>query len=269
MKHMTTDWEDWKGRDYVSELERSVARELDEAGVSFVYEQQVVLADGTSPKYLPDFTIIEAPQALRLPEYVEVKPQSFLYELRDLLGVTRMHGERFREDISVDGGKTTSQHLEKYADPKSSIWELFKPKRLAEVTNRSVLVVGNVQGTNSLSVLMRSDSIVFSREHPFVNSTGEQRKAERIAANERWRAQEAERQQQRQRDALTYAAATQKRTSEIAAWAAQPRKAAKFDGVCSACNQKRSKDHLSVVILSSLGGYGLLCVGCRSLVPSR
>ena len=81
---MTTDWEDWKGRDYVSELERSVARELDEAGVLFVYEQQVVLNDGTSPKYLPDFTIIEAPQALRLPEYVEVKPQSFLYVYRRL-----------------------------------------------------------------------------------------------------------------------------------------------------------------------------------------
>jgi len=269
VKYMTTDWEDWKGRDYVSELERSVARELDEAGVSFVYEQQVVLSDGTSPKYLPDFTIIEAPQALRLPEYVEVKPQSFLYELRDLLGVTRMHGERFREAVSVNGGKTTSQHLEKYADPKSSIWELFKPKRLAEVTNRSVLVVGSVQGTNSLSVLMRSDSIVFSREHPFVNSTGERRKAERIAANERWRAQEADRQQQRQRDALAHAAAAQKKTAEIAAWAAQPRKAAKFDGVCSACSQRRSKDHLSVVVLSSLDGYGLLCVACRNLVACR
>lgn len=182
-----------------SQLEVSVARELDERGVSWEYERPVRLENGLSPRYLPDFTINAANASLKLSKWVECKPQNFLYALRDLLGVTRTHGDRFSGEVVCEN--ISSEHLKSLF-----VEELWKPKRLAELTGESVLVVGTVGAISSLSIEMRKTAICFSRCHPFVNWLGIEKAKERerrrqqneIEAAERRRQWEIE-QQQRQR----------------------------------------------------------------------
>lgn len=170
-----------------SHLEVLVAQELDEHGVNWDYERPVVLPGGPQVRYLPDFTINSAEPVLQLPRWVEAKPQQFLYDLRDVLGVTRRHGERFSGEI--DREDATSEDLRNML-----VQELWKPKRLAELTGESVLVVGTVGGTASLSIEMRADSIRFSREHPFVNWLGIEKAKERERKRLQWEAEIAERQ---------------------------------------------------------------------------
>jgi hypothetical protein len=170
-----------------SHLEVLVARELDEHGVNWDYERPVVLPGGPQVRYLPDFTIDSADLALQLPRWVEAKPQQFLYDLRDALGVTRRHGERFSGEIRHEN--VTSKDLQNLL-----IQELWKPKRLAELTGESVLIVGTVGGTSSLSIEMCADSIRFSRQHPFVNWLGLQKAKERELKRLQWEAEAAERQ---------------------------------------------------------------------------
>lgn len=178
-----------------------VARELDEHGVQWQYEQRVVLPDGRSPRYLPDFLIEEASPELQLPQWVECKPQDFLYALRDLLGVTRKHGDRFSGEVICEG--VTSETLRGLL-----VDELWKPKMLAELTGKCVLLVGTVGAVASLSIEMRPDSVCFSREHPFVNWIGIQRAKERERKRLQWEAEAAERQrlwrleQDRRREAI-------------------------------------------------------------------
>lgn len=170
-----------------SHLEIMVARELDEHSVRWQYEQRVVLPDGRSPRYLPDFLIETANPELRLPQWVECKPQNFLYALRDLLGVTRKYGDRFAGEVTCEG--VSSETLRGLL-----VEELWKPKMLAELTGESVLVVGTVGAVASLSIEMRPDRVCFSREHPFVNWVGIQRAKEREQKRLQWEAEAAERQ---------------------------------------------------------------------------
>ena len=170
-----------------SHLEVLVAQELDEHGVNWDYERFVVLPDGPQVRYLPDFTINNANLALQLPQWVEAKPQQFLYDLRDVLGVTRRHGERFSGEIRHEN--VTAKNLQDLL-----VQELWKPKRLAELTGKSVLIVGTVGGTSSLSIEMFPDSIQFSRQHPFVNWLGIQKAKERERKRLEFEAEAAERQ---------------------------------------------------------------------------
>jgi len=170
-----------------SHLEVLVAQELDEHGVNWEYERPVVLPSGPQVRYLPDFTINSADHALELPRWVEAKPQQFLYDLRDALGVTRRHGERFSGEVRHDN--VTSRDLQNLL-----VQELWKPKRLAELTGQSVLVLGTVGGTSCLSIEMCADSIRFSRQHPFVNWLGIQKAKERELKRLQWGAEAAERQ---------------------------------------------------------------------------
>lgn len=172
------------GISFRSRLEAEIAAELDAHEVKWTFEQPVILESGRQIRYLPDFTIHDAPEELELPAWVEGKPQQFLYDLRDTLGVTRRVGEYFTEDVVVEGtdaDELTRLHIE----------ELWKPKLLAELSGSAVLVVGGVGGTNKLSVEMRADSIVFSRTHKFVNWRGHQRTIERAAQRAKW-AEQAE-----------------------------------------------------------------------------
>lgn len=173
--------------EFRSHLEVLVAQELDEHGVNWEYERPVVMPSGAEIRYLPDFTINKAEPALQLPRWVEAKPQQFLYDLRDALGVTRRHGERFSGEIAHES--VTSKDLQDLL-----VQELWKPKRLAELTNESVLVVGTVGGTSCLSIEMCADSIRFSRQHPFVNWLGIQKAKERERKRLQWEAEAAERQ---------------------------------------------------------------------------
>lgn len=170
-----------------SHLEVLVAQELDEHGVNWDYERFVVLPDGPQVRYLPDFTINNANLDLQLPQWVEAKPQQFLYDLRDVLGVTRRHGERFSGEIRHEN--VTAKNLQDLL-----VQELWKPKRLAELTGKSVLIVGTVGGTSSLSIEMFPDSIQFSRQHPFVNWLGIQKAKERERKRLELEAEAAERQ---------------------------------------------------------------------------
>jgi hypothetical protein len=164
-----------------------VAQELDEHKVNWDYERPVVLPSGPKLRYLPDFTINSADEALKLPRWVEAKPQQFLYDLRDVLGVTRRHGERFSGEIQHEN--VTAKDLQNLL-----VQELWKPKRLAELAGESVLVVGTVGGTSSLSIEMCADSIRFSRNHPFVNWLSLQKTKERQRKQLQYEAEAAERQ---------------------------------------------------------------------------
>jgi len=184
-----------------SHLEVLVARELDEHGVKWDYERPVVLPGGPQVRYLPDFTIDSSDLALQLPRWVEAKPQQFLYDLRDALGITRRYGERFSGEILHKN--VTSIDLQDLL-----IQELWKPKRLAELTGESVLVVGTVGGTSCLSIEMCAETIRFSRQHPFVNWLGLQKAKEREFKRLQMEVEAAERQrawleqQERNRQAI-------------------------------------------------------------------
>ena len=175
-----------------SQLEVKVANELDHQGVAWEYEVPVKLPDGRSLWYLPDFTINSANNLLKLPKWVEAKPQDFLYSLRDLLGVTRKHGDRFAGEILCE--EITSADLRSML-----VEELWKPKRLAELTGESVLVVGTVGAISSLSIEMAPHLIKFSRQHPFVNWVGIQKAEERKQKRLKWEAEAAEHAATRQR----------------------------------------------------------------------
>lgn len=170
-----------------SQLEVLVAQELDEHQVIWEYERPVAFHNRPSVPYLPDFTIHSADAKLQLPQWVEAKPQDFLYTLRDLLGVTRRNGERFSGEVICEN--VTAKDLRDML-----VQELWKPKRLAELTGDSVLVLGTVGGTSSLSVEMCIDSIRFSRQHPFVNWLGMQKAKEREHKRLQWEAKAVERQ---------------------------------------------------------------------------
>lgn len=220
---------------YRSSTERHVAEELERLNVEFGYEEAWINPHtGTSVSYLPDFTIRASSQAgeLQLPNWVEVKPQQMLYDLFEDLGLKRQKGDRFTEPFGV--ADITSQKLrDRHFD------ELYKPKRLAEMSGESVLVVGTVRATARLSVEMQPDLIVFSRSHPFVNQQGieaELEKERRRAENEaRWQAYE----QQRAARLASQQAAQQHRASErcravigASVLSITPR----FGSSCYACN---------------------------------
>jgi hypothetical protein len=264
--HPTVEYTPPTGSGFRSHLERQVAAELDAQAVDYSYESTEGLPGLDQLRYLPDFKINRARAELHLPEWVECKPQEFLYDLRDVLGITRSHGERFKTPIPLTN--CTAQTLLAMGE---RIAELAKPKRLAEITGKSVLVVGKVGATESMSIQMHADQILFSRSQPFVNWLGVQKAREREAQrleferrNEEWRKRnEAELAQsafQRQQ-----AAANQDKVM-LAIRQSPSRGPNRFSGFCCDC-----KSHV-------LPGYGdlrrvaysdgslrshILCLQCR------
>ena len=218
-----------------------MAEELLALGVEFEYERPAETPAGACRFYLPDFTITQAPVALQLPRWVEVKPQEMLYTLRDDLRISRTHGERFKGEIGVQDCDAARLHGMGHV-------ELCKPKRLAELTGESVLVVGGVGGTERMSIEMRRALIVFSRSHPIVNQEGlrkrqerEQRRAEYQRERDEYSAkcqQEAAARQQRWAQAELDRArlAGQERRAIMAKLRATPTtKRNKFDARCFGC----------------------------------
>lgn len=249
-----------------SGLERDIADALSEQGVEYEYERSVVLPDGKTPYYLPDFTIDRAPPHLSLPRWIEAKPQQFLYDLRDALGVTRRYGERFKGDVAVDGVDAG------WLRGRGS--ELWKPKMLAEVTGDCVLVVGGAGGLERLSVEMRPAEIVLSRQHPFVNSTGVKRKRERDERANRWRAeQEAARLRWQQLEDARLAAIERQRAATLrAALPSRLRGPNRYDAHCGGCDVRvcAGMGSLYVIPLGSADAtYVVLCDHCRCNVDRR
>lgn len=164
-----------------SRLEVEIAAELDRLNIHHGYEVRWTNPEtGETVPYDPDFTIepSDEAEALRLPKWVEGKPQQMIYDLYEVLGLKRKIGERFTEDIEVRGiGSTDLERMH--------FKELRKPKKLAEISGECVLVVGVVGATNRLSVEMRPRTIVFSRSHPFVNQHGEEKRREQEERRQR------------------------------------------------------------------------------------
>lgn len=151
--------------EFRSQLEARVAQEMDSLGVSWEYEQQVRLPGGKLIPYLPDFSIVASPPELELPDWVECKPLQYLYDLREAMGIDRRYGDKFGSPIAVLG-------VNSYSLQSLKLIELAKPKRLAELSGKCVLVVGTVGACNTLSVEMGPEKMIFSRNHPFVNQHG-------------------------------------------------------------------------------------------------
>jgi hypothetical protein len=142
-----------------------------------------------SVKYLPDFTWtneFETEQHLAAYQawdsayradggqcsdftWIEVKPQDFLYQLRNTCFSTsnRAIGEHFKGPIScaLDSG-----YLWDMRGSHDVFKELAAPKKLAESSGRNVLVISTTTGTSTLSVYLTRNGIVFERNHPLVNS---------------------------------------------------------------------------------------------------
>jgi hypothetical protein len=177
-----------------SALEQKVREELDRHEVIYAYEpKNIPLLNGEySWRYWPDFKIIESDSELELPIYLEVKPQEFIYDLRCDLGVTRKFGERFSGEAFVECD---------FKKIKSLGSELWKPKRLAEMAKEpaSVLVLGGVNRTSSLSVIMTKDGAIFTREQPFVNWEGHLKRLQREVRNKEYEAWQEECRKEREK----------------------------------------------------------------------
>jgi hypothetical protein len=256
------------GIPFRSQLERKVAHELDRLEVEWAYERAVVLEDGTSPRYLPDFTITDAAAELCLPQWVEVKPMDFLYDLRVHCGIDRAHGDRFTGEIpvrNVDSARLKSwQH------------ELWKPKMLAEITGESVLAVGGVGGTAMLSITLTKNELVFSREHPFVNQAGVEKKRRHAEREERYRLQREEWarhheavERQRAQRALEQQAAEQEKIGQLMQLVRQRRGPTRRNGYadqCVNCSRVVAPDGgwlFHITLSEGFGRWVVVCPGCR------
>jgi len=245
---------------YRSDLERRVAEEMTALGVTWRYEVPVRLPGVLDLRYLPDFVIDEAKPDLLLPAWVECKPMQMLYTLRDVLGVTRRVGEYFKDDVSVEGLTSTDLH-------DRDLGELAKPKRLAELSGLDVLLVGAVQGTNSLSALLTPTGCVLSRQHPLVNQRGLQRQAERDEKHARWERESRERMAAYETERAAKARSESAGRAEVvASWVANLAGATpRFASSCYGCGSTGIDGYIyRVAYMNGTEGWQRVCRPCRA-----
>lgn len=230
---MKIDLSESHGHDgFRSRLEAEVATELDRLGIHHSYE--VPWTDphsGRTIRYLPDFMIEqdEPAETVRLPRWVECKPQQFIYDLFGSLGLERRVGTHFAEPVYVDGvdsDRLKAMHVE----------ELWKPKALAELSGEAVLIVGAVGATNRLSVEMRPTEIVFDRSHPFVNQRGVERAAERARREAEWARQREDWERRKNAQLREQSLNRLERVRKVIA-ASTRSVAPKFASRCAGCNE--------------------------------
>ena len=233
-----------------SKLEVNMAMTLTEFGVAWDYERPT----GQDLHYLPDFTILNTPNHLGLgtggAEWVEVKPQEMLYALRDHCKVEELFpiGEQRVVDITAfDLGQ-------------AGVEELWKPKRLAELTGRQVLMCATANRSHTLSVIATETSLVFDRNHPFVCAKGHARRVERARQRQAWREQyERERAQ---RDAVDAARAAD-RLKALRHIATEWRESkARYAGRCEACRGEFLAEHLTLMRGPMPQQWAPLCGPC-------
>lgn len=227
----------YKGIQFRSALEAKVAEQLDALTVEWKYEVPAHQAmawllgphqnDPPQVPYLPDFLIIDAPDYLQLPTWVEVKPSELLYAVRDHVDCP----ERF-DDIRRSG--ITGQEM--YSANLDEIW---KPKRAAEIYQHDVLVVSEINRTRTLSILLTSTHVELSKCHPAVNHRELVRKQEqeRLAAERQaeWERREAERRDERRQWAR-----------KAVAHARVFGRSAKYPGTCHICSRGKFADDLVI-----------------------
>lgn len=250
-----------------SKLEQDIADELDAIGIVWEYEQPVILPDGTSPRYLPDFQIVCAhPESgvdcgLDLPAWIEGKPQEFIYDLRDSLGITRRYGDRFQGTVvaEVTADDIRGRHIE----------ELWKPKKLAEATGQVVLVVGGVGGINRLTCEMRPEGVAFQRDNWIANHRGYEQRRERAEREARyeadrrvWQEQHAEREA---RQAEAEAERQQERARQMKVILShKPAGFNRFAGSCVGCGGHVPEQRGNLRSVPLVGGGSRWLVTCTS-----
>lgn len=266
---LARDWDErpepYNGIQMRSKLEVRCARFLDHLSVPWEYEVPVEI-DGRRIAYLPDFHIdARNPHGLSLLEigwghapWIEVKPQEFIYLLRDHLGVA----ERSNEFVEVSAKELRADDIE----------ELWKPKRLAEMTDSDVLVVGQVDKDRTLSATMTAEGIDFRIDHPFVNYRGvmkrREKERERAEWQARWERDRRERQAEEQRLAQQREAEREERRRRklqelgtaffAVGWR---KKQASFSGTCDVCETYGEPSDLWVHFHPSRP-YRIVCKAC-------
>jgi hypothetical protein len=226
----------YRGTLFRSAIEAKVAEELDRliGPECWWYEVPVRatlasrgLADDQVPPYLPDFTIGDVPEDLDLPLWIEVKPASLLYSLRDHIGCE----ERF------DGIRRSHLTADDLQDARLD--ELWKPKRLAETTKEAVLVVSALNRNRTLSVLLAPDVIELSRSHPAVCHRQVLIDRDRAEREAEWRAEAERRTADREAERLTW-------WRSVVEYAQANARPARLDDWCRLCDQRRSADSLVI-----------------------
>lgn len=251
-----------------SALEVKIAVALDEHEVEWGYECPVVLPDGTSPRYLPDFTIYYADDDLELPKWLEVKPQDFIYNLANDTGIYRKYGQYFKGEVSVEWTADTLKNLGS---------ELWKPKLLAELDMGDVLVTGAANATKTLSVTMRRNAIVFTRSQPFVNWNSvekqrrdEERRRHQEMENLKWHRERELREHNLQ---VEREQARREHEENLVQFAkivlAMPLKPLQYPQACYVCDEYG--DDGSIYRLKFIDGerWYRVCEFCRAGLPAR
>lgn len=190
-------------------LEKQVGNELERLGAQFTFDLPEHQCSGVY--YRPDFKILSAPPELRLPHFVEAKPQEFIYEFFRMTGAERRLGAQLR-----GGAKRfhiTAEEIAGYGVPL--MLELAKPKLLAERHGLSVLVVGAVGRDNTMSMTMHPDHVLFEKFHPLVNQSGLQKRRAREERDRIWKEESAARQKQWEQERLEREAAARKVHEEM------------------------------------------------------
>jgi len=242
----------YNGTQFRSGLEADVARALDEFGVRWEYELPAheamlrlrpMYAAATPPPvlYLPDFTIVEAPDDLDLPMFVEVKPAELLYALRDHAGCP----ERFEGIQWVDIDASTMH--------RDGFDEVWKPKALAELYQVNVLITAKLNATASLSILATPSGLEFSKSHPAVNRRGVLAKQER---NRRWAEMEERLTAWR---AQQEAEAVERSVRFMAAALITPRRPARLSGICGYCRKPKDASSLDIFRPAGAAYWEAIC----------
>jgi hypothetical protein len=226
----------YRGYTLRSIAELRVAQALDEHGVEWEYEQPVMHpTKGRPVHYLPDFHILKAPAELGLCEWVEVKPDSLLHQLRDMHGV-----DELLRDSDPARVRTTAEEMK-----AAGVEELWKPKALAEITEQRVLVVGTVNANRRLSVTMYPSTIVFTKRNPFVNWRGHVQRLEQEAQRAAWQAEYRRREAERAAASARADAERAQRLVRIGRWVEyrDPR-TARYAGRCICCGVQFAAEDL-------------------------
>jgi len=225
----------FRGTRFRSALEAKVAEEFDRLGIEWEYERPV----GESIPYLPDFTIVAAPPELELPQWVEVKPAELLYAVRDHVGCPELFEGKYASNITAQ------------AIRDAQLTEAWKPKRLAEVDGRGVLVVSAINRTRTLSIAMYRDGIELWRSHPTVNARGVEKARQRDEDMKRWRAEAEHRRVAREAEQEAW-------RGQVVAFAREHGKAARFDGWCQVCQTGQPAARL-IVFMASDNRWAAVC----------
>lgn len=235
-----------------SKLEVNMALTLTDFGVEWEYER----ATGFDLHYLPDFKITSLWPNLglgphrELAAWVEVKPQDMLYAIRDHCKVEELFPIGEKRVV-----RTTAFDLQ-----EAGVEELWKPKRLAELSGHQVLICATANRSHTLSVTATETSLIFDRDHPFVCAKGHARRVERERQRRAWREQyERERAE---RDAIDAARAADrlKALRHIATTWRESK--ARYAGRCDACRDEFLAEHLTLMRGPMAQQWAPLCGPC-------